>query len=91
MVAIYEFHVAGQVGAVIRTALPEMQTFEQRSGSTLRGMATGRREIDRLLELIQTMNMIVERLHIEAHREQSVVGDDVPVVDDGRAQGDILQ
>lgn len=64
MAAIYEFHVTGLVGPVIRSALPEMEAFEQRSGRTLHGTAAERREIDRLLELIQTFNLIVQRLQI---------------------------
>ncbi|WP_395728819.1 hypothetical protein [Nakamurella sp.] len=106
MAAIYEFHVAGQVGSVVRSALPEMETFEQRSGRTLHGTAAERREIDRLLELIQTFNLIVQRLQIcvrpdsawpPAYRGASLadarseVGGDVPVVDDGGAQRDILE
>ncbi len=90
MTAIYEFQVAGQVGAVVRAALPEMLTFEEASGRILRGTADERREIDRLLELIQTMNLTVQRLHICA-RSRPRLRRDVPVVDDGGAQGDVLQ
>lgn len=98
MAAIYEFHVAGRVGSVIRSALPEMQTFEQRAGRTLHGIAE-RDEIDRLLELIQTFNLIVQRLQIHVVPDASRgcpgagsdVGGDVPVVDHGGAQRDILQ
>jgi hypothetical protein len=64
MASIYEFHVAGQVGSVIRAALPEMEAFELRSGRTLHGTAAERCEIDRLLELIQTFNLTVQRLQI---------------------------
>ena len=106
MAAIYEFHVAGQVGSVVRSALPEMETFEQRSGRTLHGTAAERREIDRLLELIQTFNLIVQRLQICVRPDsgwpppdqdasladvRSDVGGDVPVVDDGGAQRDVLE
>lgn len=100
MTAIYEFHVTGQVGSVIRSALPELEAFEQRSGRTLHGTATERREIDRLLELIQTFNLIVQRLQICVRPDQcgddslagdrSRVGGHVPVVDDRGAQGDVL-
>lgn len=90
MAPIYEFHVAGQVGSVIRSALPEMEAFEQRSGRTLHGTAAERREIDRLLELIQTFNLIVQRLQI-CVRPDSCVGGHVPVVDDSGAQRDVLQ
>jgi hypothetical protein len=136
MAAIYEFHVAGQVGSVVRSALPEMEAFEQRSGRILHGKAAERREIDRLLELIQTFNLIVQRLQICVRPDpggpptfpdtaqaqsprnrcgpggvdaslagargpggvdaslagaRSEVGGDVPVVDDGGAQRDVLQ
>lgn len=99
MAAIYEFHVAGRVGSVIRSALPEMLTFEQRAGRTLHGIAAERQEIDRLLELIQTFNLIVQRLQIHVVPDDprarpisgSGVRGHVPVVDDGGAQGDILQ
>lgn len=90
MAAIYEFHVAGRVGSVIRSALPEMEAFEQRSGRTLHGTAAERREIDRLLELIQTFNLIVQRLQICVRRD-SDIGGDVPVVDDGGAQRNVLE
>lgn len=89
MTAIYEFHVAGQVGSVVRSALPEMEAFEQRSGRTLHGTAAERSEIDRLLELIQTFNLTVQRLQI-CVRPDSLVDGHVPVVDDGGAQGDVL-
>lgn len=99
MAAIYEFHVAGRVGSVIRSALPEMQTFEQRAGRTLHGTAAERQEIDRLLELIQTFNLIVQRLQIHVVPDTprrwpmagSGVGGHVPVVDDGGAQRDVLE
>ena len=97
MAAIYEFHVAGMVGSVVRSALPEMQTFEQRSGRVMHGTATERSEIDRLLELIQTFNLNLQRLQICERPEskpgcaRSGVGDHVPVVDDGGAQGDVLE
>ena len=107
MAAIYEFHVAGQVGSVIKSALPEMEAFEQRSGRTLHGTAAERAEIDRLLELIQTFNLIVQRLQIcvrpdtpparpdgaddAAVDARSDVGGHVPVVDDRGAQRDVLQ
>ena len=91
MAAIYEFQVAGQIGPVIRSALPEMRTFEESSGRRLRGTATERGDIDRLLELIRTLDLVVQRLHIAARPECSVLGDDdVPVVDDGGAQNNIL-
>jgi hypothetical protein len=91
MTAIYEFHVSGQVGSVIRSALPEMQTFEESGGRTLRGIAAERRDIDRLLESIQLLNVVVQQLHIATRPECSlVVDDDVPVVDDGGAQRDVL-
>lgn len=89
MAAIYEIQVAGQVGSVVRAALPEMRSFEEASGRVLRGTATERREIDRLLELIQTMNLTVQRLQICA-RSHPRLGGDVPVVDDGGAQDDVL-
>ena len=97
MAAIYEFHVAGMVGSVVRSALPEMQTFEQRSGRVMHGTATERGEIDRLLELIQTFNLNLQRLQIcerpdiRSPGARSGVDDHVPVVDDGGAQHDILQ
>ncbi len=89
MAAIYEFQVTGQVGSVVRAALPEMESFEEASGRILRGTAAERRQIDRLLELIQTMNVTVERLHICARSQPRFCGD-VPVVDDGGAQDDVL-
>lgn len=89
MTAIYEFQVSGLVGSVIRSALPEMQTFEQASGRTLRGTADERGEIDRLLELIQTMNLVLQRLQICVRRE-SGLDHDVPVIDHGGSQDDIL-
>jgi hypothetical protein len=88
MAAIYEFHVAGRVGSVVRSALPDMETFELRSGRTLHGTASERREIDRLLELIQMLNLSVQRLHI-ATRSAGLCGN-VPVVDDRGAQDDVL-
>ena len=94
MAAIYEFHVAGRVGPVVRSALPEMQTFEQFSGRTLRGTAAERYEIDRLLEAIRTLNLTVQWLQICARptpADSSPLGDDVPVVDDGGAHHDVLQ
>jgi hypothetical protein len=97
MAAIYEFHVAGMVGSVVRSALPELQMFEQRSGRVMHGTATERGEIDRLLELIQTFNLNLQRLQICERPDATAAGarsgvyDHVPVVDDGGAQGDVLQ
>ena len=100
MAAIYEFHVSGQVGAVVRSALPEMEAFEQRSGRILHGRAAERREIDRLLELIQMFNLIVQRVQIcvrsdtgadDAPGHDRSIGGDVPVVDDRGAQRDVLE
>ena len=45
MAAIYEFQVTGQVGSVVRAALPEMESFEEASGRILRGTAAERRQI----------------------------------------------
>jgi hypothetical protein len=92
MAAIYEFHVAGLVGPVIRSALPEMKAFEKRSGRTMHGTAAERCEIDRLLELIQMLNLTVHRLQISVRRDdRSGLGDHVPVVDDRGAQDHILE
>lgn len=90
MAAIYEFQVTGQVGSVVRAALPEMQIFEEPSGRILRGIATERREIDRLLERIQLMNLTVQRLHI-CRRSCSRLRSEMPVVDDGGTQHDVLE
>lgn len=89
--AIYEIHVAGQVGSITRSALPEMRTFEQQSRRVLHGTAAQRGEIDRLLELIQTMNLIVEELLICARPASGYFGGDVPVVDDRGAKDDVLE
>jgi hypothetical protein len=89
MTPIYEFHVAGRVGSVIRSALPEMHTFEQHAGRTVHG--TGEpQEIDELLTRIESLNLVVQSVHICA-RSRSRIGDHVPVVDDGGAQHDVLQ
>lgn len=93
MAAIYEFQVSGQIGSVIRSALPEMQTFEEASGArTIRGTAGRPQDVGRLLELIRSLNLVVEWLHIATRPDNSLLGDDhVPVVDDGGAQRDVLQ
>ncbi|HEY5877673.1 MAG TPA: hypothetical protein VIU11_02100 [Nakamurella sp.] len=92
MAAIYEFQVSGQIGSVIRSALPEMQTFEETCGArTFRGTAGGPQDIGRLLDLIRSLDLVVEELHIAARPDNSLVGDDnVPVVDDRGSQNNIL-
>ena len=83
--------MAGRVGSVIRTALPEMHTFEQQSRRIVHGTAAQRGQVDRLLELIQTMNLVVEQLQICERPGSGDFGGDVPVVDDGGAQYDVLE
>ena len=92
MAPIYEFHVVGVVGAVVRAALPEMVMIEQPPRRTLHGTAADRREIERVLELIQTLHVNVRWLQISTGKRggPNSVGADVPVVDDGGPQHDVL-
>jgi hypothetical protein len=52
MAEVYEFHVAGVVGPVVRAALPELSADSQDKRSVLTGTAQSAEAVDELLRRI---------------------------------------
>ena len=103
MAEIYEFHVAGLIGPVVRSALPEFTTGPGGRDSVLSGTANSPDDVDRMLQRLGdaglTATHIVitsnKRWHSAGSGESLTSGDGcsdraVPVVDDNGAEYDIL-
>ena len=67
MAEVYEFHVAGVVGPVIRAALPELSADSQDKRSVLTGTAESPEAVDALLRRIGDAGL--DTTHIVINRE----------------------
>jgi hypothetical protein len=101
---IYEFHVAGLIGPVVRSALPELATGAGGKNSVLCGKADGPEEVDRVLRQLGDAGLSPTHIVISNGRrwqstgggeptdaEQGRSGGAMPVVDDNGAEHDILK
>jgi hypothetical protein len=64
---VYEFHVAGVVGPVVRAALPELSADSQDKRSVLTGTAQSPEAVDDLLRRIGDAGL--DTTHIVINRE----------------------
>ena len=62
--AVYEFHVAGLIGPVIRSALPELTAHRESLATVVTGRVDDSDEVARLLRRLTDHGMIVTRLSI---------------------------
>ena len=84
MAEVYEFHVTGVVGPVVRAALPELSADSQSRVSVLTGTAASAEAIDELLRRIG--NAGLKTTHILITRESrwqhsAMPADDAPAGD----------
>jgi len=101
---IYEFHVAGLIGPVVRSALPELTTGAGDRNSVLSGTANGPDDVDRVLQRLGDAGLAPSHIVISNGRrwrcadgsEPTVGAEDssggaMPVVDDNSSQDDVLE
>ncbi len=84
MADVYEFHVAGVIGPVVRAAMPELSADSQGRLSVLTGTAENADAVEDLLRLISDAGL--NTTHILITREgrwhaTAMPGDAVPEVD----------
>ncbi|MEP6559695.1 MAG: hypothetical protein ABJD68_01285 [Nakamurella sp.] len=100
MADLYEFHVAGRIGPVIRSALPELATGPEGMNSVLSGAASGHEEVDRMLRRLDDAGLTATHIVItdeqrwrpQVSAESTPSGRGfVPVVDDDSSQYDVLE
>jgi len=61
---VYEFHVAGLVGPVVRSALPELSTHAGARLSVLSGTVNGPEDIDDLLQRLSDHGLVATHILI---------------------------
>jgi len=101
---IYEFHVAGLIGPVVRSALPELTTGAGDRNSVLSGRADGPDDVDRVLRRLGDAGLTPTHIVISHERrwrpadctgpggrDQTCSGGAVPVVDDNGSEHDVLE
>ena len=104
MADIYEFHVTGLIGPVVRSALPELATGAGDRNSVLSGTATGPDDVDRVLRRLGDAGLTPTHIVISNGRRwrpagrtkanrplPDCSGGAVPVVDDNGSQHDVLE
>ncbi len=84
MADVYEFHVAGVIGPVVRAAMPELSADSQGRLSVLTGTAENAEAVEDLLRLISDAGL--NTTHILITREgrwhaTAMPGDAMPEVD----------
>jgi hypothetical protein len=85
----YEFHVAGLIGPVVRSALPELATGVGSRDSVLSGTADGPEEVDRVLRRLGDAGLTATHIVITSNerwrpaegKDRGCSGRAVPVVD----------
>jgi hypothetical protein len=102
---IYEFHVTGLIGPVVRSALPELATGAGEKNSVLSGTANGPEEVDQVLRRLGDAGLTPSHIVISNGRRwrsadetesaaatgAACSGGAVPVVDDNGAQHNVLE
>jgi hypothetical protein len=101
---IYEFHVAGLVGPVVRSALPELATGAGEKNSVLCGTAEGPDEVEKVLRQLGDAGLDPNHIVISNGRRWQPVdgaepagtgqgrsGGAMPVVDDNGPQHHVLE
>jgi hypothetical protein len=68
---IYEFHVAGRIGPVVRAALPELTTLDNPRHTVLIGSATNPAHVDELLEKLREHDLVADHILIARERRWS--------------------
>jgi hypothetical protein len=103
MAEVYEFHVAGLIGPVVRSALPELTTGAGDRNSVLCGKADGPDDVDRVLRRLGDAGLTPSHIVISSGRrwhapctepggaEQQCSGGAMPVVHDDGSQHDVLE
>jgi hypothetical protein len=104
MADVYEFHVTGLIGPVVRSALPELTTGAGDRNSVLCGKADGPDDVDRVLRQLGDAGLTPSHIVISSGRrwhdpgssepddaERHGSGCAVPVVDDNGSQHDVLE
>ena len=79
MAEVYEFHVAGVVGPVVRAALPELSADSQNRVSVLTGTAASPEVVDDLLRRISDAGL--STTHIVITRDSRWQHSTVPAAD----------
>jgi hypothetical protein len=65
---IYEFHVAGLIGPVVRSALPELATGAGDRNSVLSGKADGPDDVERVLQRLGDAGLTPSHIVISSGR-----------------------
>lgn len=104
MAEVYEFHVAGLIGPVVRSALPELATGAGDRNSVLSGKADGPDDVDRVLRQLGDAGLTPSHIVISSggrwhaagcseqdNAERQRSGGAMPVVDDYGSQHDVLE
>ena len=103
MAEIYEFHVAGLIGPVVRSALPELTTGAGNRNSVLSGRADGPDDVYRVLRRLGDAGLTPTHIVISNGRRWRPAdcsdsdgggccsGGAMPVVDDNGSEHDVLE